>query len=237
MNRGLIFDVGFHSGQDTDYYLRKGFDVIAIDANPVLIEAGRRRFSEFIEQGRLVLLNVGIGQREETLPFYVNRRLSEWSSFNVAIGTSRGDYEVIEVPLVTLRSVVDRYGVPYYIKTDIEGHDMMAIESLRGLADQPQYISVENGQAHMIEELFAQGYRRFKFVNQAVIHKVKLPCPANEGQYVDYTFEFGASGPFGDEIDGDWLNCREVIELSNAYWRNPARDANVHGWYDLHASL
>lgn len=237
MNRGLVFDLGFHIGQDTDYYLKKGFWVVAIDANPLLIEEGRKKFAEYIDTGRLVLINIGIGERSETLPFYVNKTLSEWSSFDKKIGTSRGEYYVIDVQLVSLRTIVEKYGTPYYLKADIEGHDLMAVQSLRDINDKPPYISIENGQAHMIEELYSQGYRKFKFINQAKIHEIVLTPFAKEGQWVDYKFPFGSSGPFGEETEGAWLNKDEVLKLSNAYWGNPNRDASIHGWYDLHASL
>lgn len=237
MNKGLIFDIGFHIGQDTDFYLKKGFWVVAIDANPLLVEEGKKKFSEYIDTGRLIILNIGIGKCEEVLPFYVNKQLSEWSSFDYEIGTSRGDFFVIDVPLVTLQSIAICYGTPYYMKIDIEGHDMIAIQSMRDLKDKPRYISVENGQVHMIEELYEQGYRKFKFVNQANVHEVILPSPSREGLYIQHQFPFGASGPFGEEIEGPWLNKNEVIKLSDDYWGNPNRDANIHGWYDLHASL
>lgn len=237
MNKGLIFDIGFHVGQDTDFYLKKGFWVVAVDANPKLIEDGKKKFAQYISAGRLVLLNIGIGKGEEVLPFYVNEELSEWSSFDKQIGTTRGKYHVIEVPLVTLRSIVEKFGVPYYIKVDIEGHDLIAIQSLRGMADKPKYISIENGQAHMIEELFFLGYRKFKFVNQADISKVVLKPYPKEGAFIDYSFPFGSSGPFGEDLDGQWLCKSDVLKLSNSYWNNPNRDANIHGWYDLHATL
>jgi len=235
MNKGLIFDIGFHVGQDTDFYLKKGFWVVAVDANPQLIAEGKKRFADAIEAGRLLLLNVGIGKAEGVLPFYVNEQLSEWSSFDEQIGTTRGPYHIIDVPVVPLRSIVEKYGVPYYIKIDIEGHDMMAIQSLRDMEDKPKYISVENGQAHMIEELFSQSYRKFKFVNQAIIQEITLMSPAKEGTFIEYRFPFGASGPFGEEAEGLWLDKDEVLDLSHAYWSNPKRDANIHGWFDLHA--
>jgi len=89
----------------------------------------------------------------------------------------------------------------------------------------------------MIDELYQQGYRRFKFVNQAKIHETVLCEPATEGAFVNHTFPFGASGPFGEEIKGPWLNRADVTALSDEYWENPHRDANTHGWYDLHATL
>ena len=37
----LIYDVGFHHGEDTAYYLKKGFRVVAFEAHPRLAEKGR----------------------------------------------------------------------------------------------------------------------------------------------------------------------------------------------------
>lgn len=237
MNKGLIFDIGFHVGQDTDFYLKKGYWVVAVDANPILVEEGKKRFKEYIDEGRLIILNVGIGDRDESLPFFVNEKLSEWSSFDEKIGTSRGDYHVITVPVIPLSNLTIKYGVPYYIKIDIEGYDYPAIRSLRDTEDKPKYISVENGQAHMINELFNQGYTKFKFVNQARIQDITLPLPAKEGKYIDYSFPFGASGPFGEEIAGNWIDKESVLRASQEYWGNSERDDNIHGWYDLHASI
>ena len=33
----LIFDIGMYDGSDTRYYLNEGFRVLAIEANPVLV--------------------------------------------------------------------------------------------------------------------------------------------------------------------------------------------------------
>jgi hypothetical protein len=36
--KNLIYDVGMNDGNDTAYYLSRGFRVVAIEANPVLVE-------------------------------------------------------------------------------------------------------------------------------------------------------------------------------------------------------
>jgi len=236
MDSNLIYDIGFHVGQDTDFYLRKGFRVLAVDANPLLIEEGRVKFLDVIEAGAFILINIGVGGVDGKLPFYINTKLSEWSSFDSKIGTGRGDYEILEVIIIPLRSLFVEHGCPYYLKIDIEGYDLAAIKSLRGLANMSKYISVENGQSIVIEELFSQGYHKFKFVNQANMQNVVLPFPAKEGSYVAHKFPFGASGPFGEEVDGPWLSREQVLALSHSYWNNPELDANIHGWFDLHAS-
>jgi hypothetical protein len=37
----LVYDVGFHQGEDTAFYLKKGFRVVAFEAHPRLAENGR----------------------------------------------------------------------------------------------------------------------------------------------------------------------------------------------------
>ena len=48
MEKDLVYDVGLHKGEDTEYYLKKGFRVIAIEANPQLISECKARFREAI---------------------------------------------------------------------------------------------------------------------------------------------------------------------------------------------
>ena len=33
----LIYDVGAHKGENSDFYLRLGFRVVAVEANPMLV--------------------------------------------------------------------------------------------------------------------------------------------------------------------------------------------------------
>ena len=40
----LILDLGMNNGDDTAYYLTRGFRVVALDANPALCEGARKRF-------------------------------------------------------------------------------------------------------------------------------------------------------------------------------------------------
>jgi hypothetical protein len=46
MTADLLYDVGMNNGDDTAYYLYKGFRVVAVEADPVLVEAARERFAE-----------------------------------------------------------------------------------------------------------------------------------------------------------------------------------------------
>ena len=41
----LVFDIGMHNGDDTAYYLSRGYRVLAVEANPSLCASARERFA------------------------------------------------------------------------------------------------------------------------------------------------------------------------------------------------
>ena len=54
----LVFDLGMHDGTDTEYYLKKGFRVVGVDANPRLTNSVRERFRSEIADKRLFVENI-----------------------------------------------------------------------------------------------------------------------------------------------------------------------------------
>ena len=242
----IIIDVGMHEGQDTAFYLKKGFRVVAVEANPTLVAAAEKRFAPFIRKGQLTIVNVGIAESgtDEGLEFFVNERISEWSSFYRDVA-ARNDSPVhsVVVPTRTLASIVAQYGHPYCVKIDIEGFDRIALESLLSVAGKPRYISVENGHQGMLAMLVAAGYDRFKYVRQNNLSELRLERPAREGEYVGHLFPRGASGPFGEEAPGHWQTADEVRTAIAVIWdvdgsaKRAGHDDGVHGWFDLHARI
>lgn len=118
----IIFDIGMHVGQDTAFYLAKGFRVLAIEANPLLVQDAQKAFEKQIDAGRLTILNVGVGDKEGVFPFYINN-YSEWSSFDREIGSREGCKEVVDVSMLPFERILAQYGAPYFMKIDIEGYD------------------------------------------------------------------------------------------------------------------
>src|SRR5690242_20149568 len=114
----LIYDIGVHDGDDTAYYLHKGYRVVAVDADPTMVEACKQRFSADLRTGKLVLLNVGISLRRETLRFWLHKWNRPWSSFHRNPDWPDEDCEVIEVDCVPFSEVLAEYGVPFYLKVD-----------------------------------------------------------------------------------------------------------------------
>ena len=90
VHQDLIYDVGMNNGDDTAYYLRRGFRVVAIEANTRLAKCAAERFRTQISSGQLRILNIGIAAEEGELPFWICETYSEWSSLDREIASRDG---------------------------------------------------------------------------------------------------------------------------------------------------
>jgi FkbM family methyltransferase len=235
----LIFDVGMFNGNDTQFYLDKGFRVVAIEADPELAAAGRARFASAIADKRLTIVNRAIAERPGRLTFYVNQVSKGWSSIDLGIASPRGtEVRRIEVDGVRIADLLDEHGVPYYLKCDIEGADALVIAGLAEADDRPIYASVECHSIELLVLLKQIGYRSFKVVNQTLHHLASLPDPPLEGRYVKVERWLNSSGPFGREIPGDrWLPFEEAAEVLATARRLCGYSSVMHGWFDCHGRL
>lgn len=224
----LIYDVGMHSARDTEFYLKKGFRVVAFEANPDLSRLGRERFKDFIDQGRLTIVDGAIVGREvieagETkVRFFKNDTFTEWGTVcadwaerNVRLGTTSTEVEVDAIDFV---GTVEEHGVPHYLKIDIEGVDMVCVDALKQFRERPDYLSIESDKTSFdnlegeINTLVELGYDSFQAVEQASIPRFQTPPnPAKEGGYAAHRFELGASGLFGAELGGRWKSRAEIL--------------------------
>jgi FkbM family methyltransferase len=168
----LIYDVGMHNGDDTAYYLARGFRVVAIEADPVQAKAGCARFAKEIEAGRLVILNIAIAETERIAEFWVNETSPQLNSFNREAAARFGNnVHSISVPCTRLDLLLLQYGVPHYLKIDIEGNDIVCCQQLTPDL-RPKYVSVEMWQIELLLRLRDIGYDRFMLVNQRTLRPV-----------------------------------------------------------------
>ena len=229
MQSDLIYDIGFHRGEDTDFYLKKGFRVVAVEANPELCALGRERFAGPLAEGRLTLVNNALAREAGEVTFYVNENSvwgtidPLWAERNRRMGAPS---RAITVPATTMGDLLASHGVPYYAKFDIEGLDMVGVEGLSAAESRPTYISVESEKDSFkalrseFAKLTALGYDRFKVVPQSTVPTQRCPSPAREGAQISHAFVEGASGLFGEETPGRWLTADEAIEVyKGVFWR------------------
>jgi FkbM family methyltransferase len=262
-----IIDAGMHIGKDTQFYLDKGFRVVGIEARPDFIARNRQTFRRYIEDGRLRIIHGAIAERAGTIPFTIFPDQDDWGTcdphYTTLYRRRKQRFDVIDVPAIRFDDVLRQVGIPYYLKTDIEGSDLLCIRALHGFTERPRYVSTEltvtDGERlfETLANLLVLGYRRFKVVNQARWRQRRCPFPPREGAYVDAVFDWQMTGPFGEEAPGIWRDCEHTVAAllrirrteslfgPEGRLRGAAQfyDALARrfggeptGWYDLHAA-
>jgi FkbM family methyltransferase len=247
----LIYDIGMNNGDDTAYYLSKGFRVIAIEANPLLAQRVAGRFASEIASGKLQILNIGIAAQDGSADFWVNEVIDEWSSFDRELAARGHPHHSVAIPCKRLKSVLAEHGVPYYLKVDIEGNDFICIADL-DRADLPAYVSVEFNHTNLLDHLKKLGYRGFKCIDQATYLAVTYPhSPEFEmssaalemvyralkmepfkpwAEVEGQTFLYSLARKF--RSDGNWVfnhgNSGPFAEGTNGNWLRPR--PLVRGW-------
>lgn len=228
-----IYDIGVHKGEDSEFYLAKGFRVVGVEADPELAAALRRKFASEITAGRYILVQKAIAQRaNESITFYSNPQNSVWGTISPEwAARNREQYatesHAITVQTTTFSDLVAQYGKPYYVKIDIEGADMLCLAQIGELPmeQRPQYISIEssmisldeiNAELSMFEKL---GYHNFKVVPQHDVHYQKPVSPPREGNFIGRKPRRDSSGHFGEEAPGNWMSQHNAfLRYQRVFW-------------------
>jgi FkbM family methyltransferase len=262
--RDLIFDVGASNGDDTAYYLHRGYRVVAVEPHPGSAERLRRRFSEEIRIGRLSLIEAAIAETEGEAQFWLCEMIPVWSSFEREIAS----YDGLEPRQITVRTcrfsqLLERFGSPFYCKIDIEGSDRLCLEQMSEMT-RPQFVSFELptiGCADpalesrlMMDRLEALGYTRFKLISQVTYRQagkllpvVKARLPSAMSVRVTRLdkllrkYRRDAGWKFGEESSGPFAESTRGKWLDTAEARNRVeiiqRNGDLSDWYDIHAAL
>jgi FkbM family methyltransferase len=238
----LIFDIGMHKGEDSEYYLKKGFDVVAFEAHPDLVSQTKKSYAQFIRDKRLRIIEGAIvpDPGVEFIVFYQYADRTKWGTIESDVVRSsakraKGVSE-IRVPVIDFASVIRKVGMPYYMKIDIEGADIHCLEVLKSFDTRPAYLSIEaieqdiGNQTKQIELLCELGYDRFKAVQQARMHRRVLPALSSEGRNVEHEFAKGSSGPFGSDLGGEWRSGDEILSDYERIFRRNRRVTQSIFW-------
>ena len=246
----LIYDVGMFDGSDTQYYLNKGYRVLAIEANTVLVKyALEKKFSEYIKNGDLTILNFAVTNgSEENISLKISA--TEQAASTTLKDANYYNYGEIIVKTITLQELFNKYGIPYYLKLDIELEEKNCILSIN--KDRPKYLSTEirnNSLIPVLKHLESIGFNKFKLINQnnfreinnqnnlydflsnKIIRRLGYKHPRYIKRNGDFFKPSYSSGPLPWFSDGEWALSKDIISI----WEYHFKKSSLQGWYDLHA--
>jgi hypothetical protein len=225
-----------HEGEDTEFYLACGANVIAFEANDCLVDKNNVRFAKHLASGQLrimagAIVSPDFNQSEQT--FYVNEQKSvwgttsrHWAERNASLGTRMTS---VTVPVIDLKGVIAANPEILYAKIDIEGADWCVLETFKVSSARPKFISLESDKLDInkvineIEALQDLGYTRFAAVQQATVPSSKIRSRRFDGGWFEHRFKKHSSGPFGPYLNQDYVPAGAVIDQYRSIFRAYAR--------------
>ncbi len=226
--------------------------MIAVEANPDLVETARIRFHDEIASGQMILVNKAIGGLAgEILTLSVSRLDLGSSSVHEDRPLLKDAIGSYEVEATTIQALMDAHGCPYFMKVDIEGADRWCILPLRQ-ETRPAYLSFEAGAdlEELVSHLAGSGYTRFKAINQrnfrelgdqrSVLRQLEMKkLLADDYRKAIYVRIHGrrflsghSSGPAPWDSEGRWQDPATLL----ARWKGSAAWRDAAQWYDIHAA-
>ena len=191
----------------------------------------------------------------DRIPFYVR---SGWSSvFRSSAERDGRSSDTVDVLTTTVDHLFHDFGVPRFVKADIEGAEGMVVDAIGRSAAKPTFVSVEDSTGAVAARLHAIGYDRFQMVNQGHLRRARKPSQSREGKDVPVKFDGKCSGFFGRDLPpSHWVDFTR-LQAQMDFW-NRLRRKEVNpllayasrrlgkltnrgwlldtGWADIHAT-
>ncbi len=160
----LAFDIGSHVGDRIGSFRRMGARVVALEPQPL---CARAITAIYDGDGDVTLVQSACGPKPGTLQLHINSAnptVTTASTDFVKAADGAGGWEgqtwdtTIDVPVTTLDMLIATYGVPDFVKIDVEGFEG---DVLAGLSSQLpalsfEFTTIQRDVAHVCLELLSK---------------------------------------------------------------------------------
>jgi len=202
----LCFDVGANVGNRIEPLLQLGARVLAVEPQKWCYDYLKYKYGN-----RIILITKGLGDTEGVKKFYISNE-STISSFSEewinTVKTGRFKQfnwnREVETQMTTLDKLIEEYGIPAFIKIDVEGYEL---EVLKGLSIPIKLISFEYTAPEQITKAIdcinhIEGTNAAIECNYAIHEKMELALGnwLTANQMKEYIL---SSKEFNDSIFGD----------------------------------
>lgn len=162
--KGLVFDIGANLGFTTQAFLDAGAErVVAVDPDAYNIAVLKEKFQR---NPRVTILRAAASKAEGEVQIWQHQKDSALHTLEPRWKEVLGAHlytTAVTVRAITLDNMVREFGMPDFLKIDVEGHEWMA---LQGLSGAPRLLSFELNLPEYREEGIAC-VRRLEQLNPA----------------------------------------------------------------------
>ena len=197
LNSGdLFFDIGAHLGEKSKKILDKNLKIVMLEPLPQCV----KQLKESFKNNRNVeILEKAVGRTVGNMTLEVNSKMPTISTMakhwkNGRFSNQKWD-QIISVEVTTLDHLIKIYGLPNYIKIDVEGFEL---DVLLGLSQKAGIIS-------------------FEFTSEFLDQSIKCLNHLKKIGYKEFSLSIGESRKFFFE----WSNADNLIlNLTNEIKKN-----------------
>ncbi len=188
LNSGdLFFDIGAHLGNKSKQFLDKNLKAIMVEPLPQCVEQLKIKFKNI---DNVKIIQKAVGRTTGNMTLEVNTKMPTTST--MAKHWKKGRFsnekwdQKITVEMTTLDDLIKIYGLPSYIKIDVEGFEL---DVLIGLSQKAGIIS-------------------FEFTSEFLDQTINCLDHLKKIGYHEYNFSIGERRKFYSQ----WSNTEDLIE-------------------------
>ena len=193
----LVFDVGANMGNRTNIFLKLKAKVVAIEPQKKCYNFLKFRFGK-----KITIIPKGVGEKEDKKAFFVTNAstLSTFSEEFIESTQKSGRFERYNwkqaqyIDITTLDLIIQKHGVPKFIKIDVEGYEL---EVLKGLSHAINQISFE----YTVPEQINKTIECIKRISDITKNQVRFNYSIGEGMKFALT---------------EWLDTDKMIDFVNS---------------------